>query len=77
MRFSGVVHFSFPFLVHFCSPGDTPAGQRYCQTGDQFGKDYFYKWWKKACTNLGIDGVDLYGGTRHSTATASPISLRA
>jgi hypothetical protein len=36
----------------------------------QFGKDYFYKWWKKACSNLSIEGVDLYGGTRHSTATA-------
>jgi hypothetical protein len=24
----------------------------------------------KACTNLGIDGVDLYGGTRHSSARA-------
>ena len=24
----------------------------------------------KACDNLGIKGVDLYGGTKHSTATA-------
>ena len=24
----------------------------------------------KACNNLGIKGVDLYGGTKHSTATA-------
>ncbi len=38
--------------------------------GTQFGKDYFYKWWKQACRNLGIEGVDLYGGTRHSTTTA-------
>jgi integrase len=38
--------------------------------GSKFGKDYLYKWWKRACCNLGIDGVDLYGGTRHSTATA-------
>lgn len=29
-----------------------------------------YKWWKKACANLGVEGVDLYGGTKHSTATA-------
>jgi hypothetical protein len=29
-----------------------------------------YKWWKKACNNLRIENVDLYGGTRHSTATA-------
>ena len=38
--------------------------------GQQFGKDYLYKWWKKACDNLGVKGIDLYGGTRHSTATA-------
>jgi integrase len=38
--------------------------------GSQFGKDYFYKWWKDACKNLGVQGVDLYGGTRHSTVTA-------
>ncbi|MFH2067096.1 MAG: site-specific integrase [Pseudomonadota bacterium] len=38
--------------------------------GQQFGDKYFYKWWKKACENLGIEGVDLYGGTRHSSTTA-------
>ncbi|MGD9058275.1 MAG: hypothetical protein PVF38_19165 [Desulfobacterales bacterium] len=38
--------------------------------GERFGKDYFYKWWKAACKNLSIEGVDLYGGTRHSTVTA-------
>ena len=24
-----------------------------------FGKKYLYKWWVKACDNLGIKGVDL------------------
>jgi integrase len=37
---------------------------------EPFGLRYFYKWWKKACTNLGIEDVDLYGGTRHSSARA-------
>jgi integrase len=37
------------------------------KAGEQFGRKYLYKWWKKACSNLGIEGVDLYGGTRHST----------
>jgi integrase len=37
---------------------------------NQFGKDYFYKWWKIACSNLGIENVDLYGGTRHSSVKA-------
>ena len=45
-------------------------GNGSAKRGDQFGKDYLYKWWKKACSNLEIEGVDLYGGTRHSTATA-------
>jgi len=40
------------------------------RTGDQFGPKYFKKWWDKACANLGVKGVDLYGGTKHSTATA-------
>ena len=26
--------------------------------------------WRRACNNLGIKGVDLYGGIRHSTTTA-------
>ena len=33
----------------------------------RFGKDYWYTWWKRACKNLGVEGIDLYGGTRHST----------
>lgn len=35
-----------------------------------YGKDLFYSWWIKACNNLGIEGLDMYGGTRHSTTTA-------
>ena len=34
----------------------------------QFGQRCLYTWWKKCCGNLGINGVDLYGGTRHSSA---------
>jgi len=41
-----------------------------CREGQRFGGKYLYKWWKKACDNLGIEGVDLYGGTRHSSALA-------
>jgi integrase len=36
----------------------------------QFGQHLFYDWWKTACKNLGIECVDLYGGTRHSSARA-------
>ncbi len=34
---------------------------------DPFGNKILYRTWKKACLNLGIQDVDLYGGTRHST----------
>jgi hypothetical protein len=40
------------------------------KVGEQFGPKYFKKWWDKACYNLGVKSVDLYGGTKHSTATA-------
>jgi hypothetical protein len=38
--------------------------------GRPFGEKYWYKWWVKACASLGIKGVDLYGGTRHSSVRA-------
>jgi len=47
-----------------------PGGISGCRLGEPFGPRYLYKWWKKACENLGVKGVDLYGGTRHSSATA-------
>jgi len=64
-----------PFFRH--APGVSG-----CKAGQPFGEKYLYKWWKKACDNLGIEGVDLYGGTRHSTATAlreflSPEQIKA
>jgi len=33
----------------------------------KFGKRCLYTWWQKSCRDLGIRGIDLYGGTRHST----------
>lgn len=44
------------------------AGVSGCKAGQPFGNKYLYKWWVRACENLGIEGVDLYGGTRHSSA---------
>jgi len=35
--------------------------------GQKFALTMLYRWWKRACKALEIDGVDLYGGTRHST----------
>ena len=46
------------------------SGKGGVKKGSKFGPRYLYKWWKRACDNLGIKGVDLYGGTRHTTARA-------
>lgn len=51
------------FFRHEIGKGGVKKGQEY-------GEKLFYKWWKKACNNLEIEGVDLYGGTRHSSAIA-------
>ena len=37
------------------------------KAGVEFGPKYFNKWWKKACKNLGIEGVSVYPGVKHST----------
>jgi len=47
-----------------------PSGLKGVRAGQRFGNKLFYKYWKRACKNLGIEGVDLYGGTRHSTVIA-------
>ena len=49
--------------------------------GSPFGRNHFYKKWRQACKNLGIEGVDLYAGTRHSSvralaATRTPEEIR-
>ena len=53
-----------PFFRHMKS------GKGY-SAGTPFGEKYLYKWWKRACANLEIEGVDLYGGTRHSSTAAA------
>ena len=54
---------SMPFFRHI-------KGVQSCVENRPFGIKYFYKWWVKACANLGIEDVDLYRGTRHSTVRA-------
>jgi integrase len=54
---------AFPELLFFRHL-QTRKGIR---AGTPFGPRYLWNWWKVACANLGIEGVDLYGGTRHST----------
>lgn len=57
---------SFPLTPFFRHVG----GIKGVAEGAPFGIKYFYKWWVKACGNLEIKGVDLYGGTRHSSIRA-------
>ena len=38
--------------------------------GDSFGVGALYRCWKRAAISVGHSGVDLYGGTRHSSCIA-------
>jgi len=40
------------------------------KAGTPFGKNLLYDTWKAACKKLGIEDVDLYAGTRHSSTQA-------
>jgi len=51
-----------PFLRH-----DRGRGGRV--QGSPFGKNLLYQIWKKTCKELGVEGVSLYPGTKHSTAS--------
>jgi len=52
---------SAPFFCHEGVSGGTRAGQ-------PFGGTRLYHAWRNACRRLGVDGVSLYPGTKHSTA---------
>jgi len=53
---------SMPFFRHMKAiKGGT-------KMGDTFGHNVIYRSWKRACGRLGISGVSLYPGTKHSTA---------
>ena len=59
----GLTFPAMPFFRHI-------GGISGVKENEPFGIKYFYKWWIKACDLLGIKGVDLYGGTRHSSVRA-------
>jgi integrase len=52
-----------PFFRH-------PKGINNVAEGTPYGIHYLPRWWGRACRNLGVEGVGLYGGTRHSSAIA-------
>jgi integrase len=37
------------------------------KVGQRFGRDYLYHVWRRACSELGLEGVPLYPGTKHTT----------
>ena len=57
---------TFPNVCFFQWPGHLSG----CIEGRDFGPAIVNRWWKKACAKLGVTGVTLYPGTKHSTVTA-------
>ena len=55
----------FQKIFYFFGHGRTKGV--HARARQRFGRTYLYRWWKSACANLGIEGIDLYGGTHHST----------
>ena len=47
-----------------------PPGIKGVRADYPFSKSHLYNHWIKVCKEFGIDDVDLYGGTRHSSTTA-------
>ena len=54
--------------IYFFRHSTAAHNNQFDYKGRRFGKDYFYTWWRRSCRAIGLSGVDLYGGTRHSTA---------
>ena len=52
---------TMPFFRHDGRRGHTKFGGR-------FSRQMIWAAWKRACARLGVEGIDLYGGTKHSTA---------
>jgi integrase len=55
-----------PHLYFFRHKG----GRSGIKAGARFGRHLFRDYWRIACRNLGIEGLDLYGGTRHTSVKA-------
>lgn len=51
-----------PFFRHHKGMGGV-------RPGAAFGDKFLLKYWNKACKEIGLEGVGLYGGTRHTTVT--------
>ncbi len=56
---------ALPELKFFRHHGGIPSQK----PNTPFGPKYFKVWWDRACEKLGVQGLDLYGGTRHTSTT--------
>ena len=54
---------NMPFFRHL-------AAHSRAKLGHQFHHDLLMRWWARACAALGVEGVSLYPGTKHSSVTA-------
>lgn len=52
-----------PFFRHV-------AAHSRAKPGDRFHHDLLMRWWGRACEAVGVEGVSLYPGTKHSSVTA-------
>ncbi len=58
----GLLKKSFPAMPIFRHE----KGNGAAKPSSQFGRDYLYNQWRKACDDVGIHGVSLYPGTKHT-----------
>lgn len=61
-------HPNMPYFRH-------KPNARGCSPNSIFGPVMFHKWWKRACEKVGLEGVSLYPGTKHTLATATAKAL--
>jgi integrase len=55
-------------LLGLCCQCDAPDNDFFrSEAGVPYGEKKLLRAWKRACAVVGIQGVDLYGGTRHSS----------
>jgi integrase len=69
-KFKSVPILSGDVLLLKGLPAEMPGMFVFGNNGKRFGQNRFYKAWRRASNRCGVDGVDLYGGTRHSSARA-------
>lgn len=56
------VNSEMPFFRHH-------KGRARAKPGSAFGDKYLARWWNRAAKAIGLEGVSLYPGTRHTTVT--------